>query len=268
MKKHVFVVSLLLATLMTRSLMAQEINPILTDSFPQNITFTLPNGPSFEMIYIQGGTFTMGCTDDQKGKCENDAEPAHQVVITDFYAGKYEVTQALWTAVMGTTIEQQCKIAGQHNVYGVGDDYPMYYIHFREANALCENLNQILANQLPEGYEFALPSEAQWEYAAKKDGEANWIYAGGSCPDSVANFKDSSEKGSIEEVGLRAPNGLELYDMSGNVSEWCNDGNANRKHIRGGSYLSDSEGITVTHSDVASIDNKSKTIGLRLVLNQ
>lgn len=223
MKKYVFVVSLLLATLMTRSLMAQEINPILTDSFPQNITFTLPNGPSFEMIYIQGGTFTMGCTDDQKGKCENDAEPAHQVVITDFYAGKYEVTQALWTAVMGTTIEQQCKIAGQHNVYGVGDDYPMYYIHFREANALCENLNQILANQLPEGYEFALPSEAQWEYAARggvKDEPS--LYAGSQFASDVAWY-DGISKNTTHPVGQKQPNELGLYDLNGNVWEWCQD---------------------------------------------
>ena len=113
-----------------------------------------------------------------------------------------------------------------------------------------------------------MPTEKQWEYAAKKNGEASWIYAGSSCPEKVANFKGSSKKGSIEEVGLKEPNGLELYDLSGNVSEWCIDGNDNRKHIRGGSYISACDGIMVSYSDVASVDNKSKTIGLRLVLNQ
>ena len=96
MKKYVFVLSLLVTSMISLSLMAQSTNPVLNDSTNKNIIFTLPNGPSFEMVFVQGGTFTMGCTEDQKGKCEDDALPAHQVVLTDFYAGKYEVTQALW----------------------------------------------------------------------------------------------------------------------------------------------------------------------------
>ena len=118
------------------------------------------------------------------------------------------------------------------------------------------------------GLLFTLPTEAQWEHAARKYGETSWIYSGGACPEDVANYKESSKKGNIEEVGSRKPNGLELYDMSGNVAEWCADGNDNRKHIRGGSFMSSSDEITVTFSDVASVDNRSKTIGLRLVLNQ
>lgn len=223
MKKYVFVLSLLVTSMISLSLMAQSTNPVLNDSTNKNIIFTLPNGPSFEMVFVQGGTFTMGCTEDQKGKCEDDALPAHQVVLTDFYAGKYEVTQALWKAVMGTTVEQQCKMAGQHNVYGVGDDYPMYYIHFREATTFCENLNQILANQIPEGYEFALPSEAQWEYAARggvKDEPS--MYAGGKFASDVAWYEGISEHSS-HPVGQKQPNELGLYDINGNVWEWCQD---------------------------------------------
>jgi hypothetical protein len=97
---------------------------------------------------------------------------------------------------------------------------------------------------------------------------ADWIYAGGNSPKAVANYKVSSINGRVEDVGSRYPNGLELYDMSGNVSEWCFDGNDNRKRIRGGSFMSSCVGISVSYSDVASVDNRSKTIGLRLVLNE
>lgn len=286
MKKYVFVLSLLVTSMISLSLMAQSTNPVLNDSTNKNIIFTLPNGPSFEMVFVQGGTFTMGCTEDQKGKCENDALPAHQVVLTNFYAGKYEVTQALWKAVMGTTVEQQCKMAGQHNVYGVGDDYPMYYIHFREATTFCENLNQILANQLPEGYEFALPSEAQWEYAARggvKDEPS--MYAGGKFASDVAWYEGISEHSS-HPVGQKQPNELGLYDINGNVWEWCQDWydedfykhsvlqdpvNANcaaNRVYRGGSWDYEAKLCRVSMRFYGAPSGRTINLGIRLVLTK
>ena len=223
MKKSILVITLSLMSMMTSLLMAQTTEQISVDTLSKNIIFTVPNGPSFEMVYVQGGTFTMGCTDDQKGKCEKDARPAHQVSLTEFYAGKYEVTQSLWKAVMGTTVEQQCKKAGQHNVYGVGDDYPIYYINFSEANAFCAKLNEIFADQIPEGFHFDLPSEAQWEFAARggvKDVPS--LYAGSRFASDVAWYEGVSERTS-HPVGQKQPNELGLYDMNGNVWEWCQD---------------------------------------------
>lgn len=197
------------------------------------------------MMFVEDGTFIMG-SNNPIGLEELE----RQVAIEEaYYIGKFEVTELEWNIIMSDST------SGNNQL-------PVTEVSWNDCQEFVRKL------QMQTGLLFTLPTEAQWEYAAKKKGEAKWIYSGGSCPEIVANFKESSKKGSIEEVGSRKPNGLELYDMSGNVSEWCIDGNDNRKHIRGGSYMSSCDGITVSYSDVASVDNKSKTIGLRLVLNQ
>lgn len=197
------------------------------------------------MMFVENGTFIMG----SKNPIGLEELERQVTIDKNYYIGKFEVTELEWNIIMSDTA------SGNHML-------PITEISWNDCQEFVRKL------QMQTGLLFALPSETQWEYAAKKNGEANWIYAGGSCPEKVANFKESSKIGSIEEVGTKEPNGLELYDMSGNVSEWCIDGNDNRKHIRGGSYMSDCDEITVSYSDVASVDNKSKTIGLRLVLNQ
>ena len=220
MKKHISLLVIGIAMVVNFHATAQQTS---TPDSLQTLVFTLPSGISFQMNYVQGGSFMMGCTDDQNGKCERDAHPAHEVALSDFYMGKYEVTQALWYAVMGTTVEQQCKIAGQYNVYGVGDDYPIYYVHHREAMDFCKALNDILADYLPNGYQFMLPTEAQWEYAARggvKDEPS--LYAGGRFVSDLAWY-DGQSKGTTHPVGQKQPNELGLYDMNGNVWEWCQD---------------------------------------------
>lgn len=222
MKTRSFIFSFAFALSVALSLNAQAQDSLTADSVA-HLVFTLKDGTSFQMNFVQGGTFMMGCTDDQKGKCEDDAYPAHQVTLSDFYMGKYEVTQALWHAVMGTTVEQQCKMSGQYNVYGVGDDYPMYYIHFREAVEFCNQLNKVLAEQLPDGYVFALPTEAQWEYAARGGAKDEpTLYAGGKFASDVAWYDGVSER-TTHPVGQKQPNELGLYDINGNVWEWCQD---------------------------------------------
>ncbi len=198
------------------------------------------------MMYVEKGTFIMGTANTvglEGVECDVTIEK-------DYYIGKFEVTEYEWNVVMNdsTTINKKL---------------PMAMISWNDCQEFIRKLQTLT------GLLFSLPTESQWEYAAKKNGEKDWIYAGSNTPTDVANYNESSKNGTIEEIGNRAPNGLELYDMSGNVSEWCSDGdgNDNRKRVRGGSFMSSLEEIVVTYSDVATADTKSEAIGLRLSLN-
>ena len=189
----------------------------------QNITFTLPGGQKFKMVYVEGGTFVMGCTSEQSGQCESDESPAHNVSLGSYYMAEYEVTQSLWQAVMGTTIYNQQSKASASSTYGVGDNLPMYYISHTECEEFCGRLNNLLRDQLPQGFKFRLPTEAQWEYAARGGVNAKpTIYSGSDYVSEVAWYTDNSG-GGVKQVGLKDPNELGLYDMSGNVYEWCAD---------------------------------------------
>lgn len=197
------------------------------------------------MMLVESGTFIMG----SKNPVGLEEFERHVTIEDDYYIGKFEVSELEWNIIMSDS------------AFG-SDHLPIAEVSWKESQQFVRKLQTLT------GLLFSLPTEIQWEYAAKKNGDSEWIYAGSSNSEEVANYKESSLNGDIEEVDSRKPNGLELYHMSGNVSEWCLDGNNNRKRIRGGSFMSSCEEITVSYSDVASIDNKSKTIGLRLVLNQ
>lgn len=198
------------------------------------------------MMYVEKGTFVMGASVPIELK-----EAEHQVTIeNDFYIGKFEVTEREWHVVM------------KDSALG-STELPVTHVSWNECQQFIRKLQSLTG-----GLSFRLPTEAQWEYAAKKNGNADWLYAGSDMPGEVANYYDDEDtsSGMIEAVGSRRPNGLELYDMSGNVAEWCQDGNENRKRIRGGSYMSSIEEIAVSYSDVAAVNNQSETIGLRLIL--
>ncbi len=195
------------------------------------------------MMYVEKGTFTMGSANPVGlEKIE------HQIDIkSDYYIGKFEVTEHEWNVVMKDSIMGNAKL-------------PITMISWNDCQQFIRKLQALT------GLVFELPTESQWEYAARKNGDANWSYAGSDIPENVANYSASSHDGTIEETGSRHPNGLELYDMSGNVAEWCSDGDEKRKCIRGGSYMSSIEEITVSYSDAAATGTKSKSIGLRLSL--
>ena len=196
------------------------------------------------MMYVEKGTFIMGAANPVG--LEGDKR---QVSIeNDYYIGKFEVTEYEWNVVMKDSIVSNAKL-------------PVTMVSWNDCQQFTRRLQSLT------GLLFSLPAESQWEYAAKKNGDADWIYAGSDIPADVANYRDSSLEGTIEESGSRRPNGLELYDMSGNVSEWCRDGDEKRKRIRGGSFMSSTEEIAVSYSDAASVDTRSKAIGLRLALN-
>lgn len=175
-------------------------------------------GMSFDMVYVEGGTFQMGATSEQGSDYDSDERPVHSVTLSDYYIGKFEVTQGLWEKVMGTTIRQQRdKANSDWLLYGVGSDYPMYYVNWEEAQEFCTRLGQLT------GKNYALPTEAQWEYAARGGVKSRgYKYSGSNTIGNVAWYGDNSSS-STHPVATKQPNELGLYDMSGNVWEWCSD---------------------------------------------
>lgn len=160
--------------------------------------------PGIEMVDIQGGTFVMGLDESE---AEHSYEtPAHRVTLSDFRIGKFEVTQKLWEAVMGD------------NPSSVkDDDLPVESVSWNDIQLFIERLNRMT------GKKYRLPTEAEWEYAAKGGNKsAGYIYIGGDNPDcGTWNFNNSDKKS--HKVGLLAPNELGIYDMGGNVQEWVQD---------------------------------------------
>ncbi|MBQ8055273.1 MAG: formylglycine-generating enzyme family protein [Paludibacteraceae bacterium] len=234
-------------------------------------------GINMKMIWVEGGDFLMGCTSEQGGDCSSDEQNVRRVTVDGFYIGMLEVTQSQWEKVIGTSIYQQKTKAGASSIYGVGPDYPMYYVSWDEAMEFCRLLSQ------KTGKTYTLPTEAQWEYAARGGNKNEGTkYAGSNMIDVVAWYNDNSGD-NVHIVGSKRANALGIYDMSGNVWEWCKDWYANsyvsydtnnpvgpssgsNRVNRGGSWYDNASYCRVANRGYDSPGGRSDYLGFRVVL--
>ncbi len=236
-------------------------------------TFTV-NGVTFVMVRVEGGTFTMGATPEQGSDPSSREKPAHEVTVSSYSIGQTEVTQELWQAVMGNNPS-----------YFIGYQHPVERVSWEDCQMFITTLNQLTERA------FRLPTEAEWEFAARGGNMGmGYKYAGSDDLATVGwySYNDSWElRGSGEHgthtVATRMPNELDLFDMSGNVHEWVQDwygGYSSGAHTnptgpvtgservyRGGNWYFDEWFCRVSFRNSVIPSYTSHGIGLRLALS-
>ena len=219
------------------------------------------------MVFVDGGTYRMGEGEDEMGVSFNDNAPSHIVSLDPFFIGKYEVTQEEWEVVMGNNPS-----------YFKGNRLPVENVSLDDCKLFVNRLNQLT------GKTFRLPMEAEWEYAARGGKYSmSYIYAGSDFPGSVAWFITNSNHVS-HEVGAKRPNELGLYDMCGNVSEWCSDfyshdyykqsptfnpkgPTSGINHVnRGGGWQMPDTYLRISTRNLSSDDERNSALGFRLAM--
>ena len=231
-------------------------------------TLTIPvkNGISIEMVKVEVGSFNMGATPEMQAPYEVE-KPVHRVTLTNnYYIGKYEVTQALWQAVMGSNPS-----------YFKGDDLPVEQVSWNDCQDFISKLNAMT------GKRFRLPSEAEWEYAARGGKKSRgYQYSGSNTLGDVAWYEGNSGS-KTHAVGTKQPNELGIYDMTGNVYEWCQDWygsyssspqtnpigavSGSRRVRRGGGWCSSASYCRSSYRYNCAPDGRYVDIGFRLVLS-
>ena len=228
----------------------------------------------FDLLPVAGGTFDMG---DEHSDLHENSRPVHPVNVSDFYLGKFPVTQALWKVVMN----------GENPSGFPGDDRPVEQVSWNDVQTFLQKLNALTTDSRPAEHAYRLPTEAEWEYAARggKYYLEGYKYAGSDRLKDVGWF-DENSGGETKPVGLKYPNQLGIHEMSGNVWEWCDDdwhadykgspidGSAwverpkrgSRRVIRGGSWFYLALLCRVAGRVGRGPDGRDHYIGFRLVL--
>lgn len=234
---------------------SRSLQPVRSD---KNYTETAL-GVDMEMVWVDGGEFMMGCTGEQSD-CREDEMTVKRINVDGFYIGMLEVTQAQWMAVMGTSLLQQKDKTSNRRTYGVGLEYPMYFVNWEEAMEFCRVLSK------KTGRNYTLPTEAQWEYAARggiaSDGTK---YAGSNSLESVAWY--SKNGFATHPCGEKEANALGIFDMSGNVAEWCKDWYTkdSKRSCRGGSFEDSARNCRVSSRGSEFPNIRTYNTGFRVI---
>ena len=239
------------------------------------------NPDGIEMVFVEGGTFMMGCTSEQEDDCSKNEKPAHLVTVSDFYMGKYEVTQVQWNAIMGKNPSNF-----------KGDNLPVEQISWNDVQEFILKLNA------QTGKNYRLPTEAEWEFAARGGNSSkSFKYSGSNTAGNVAWYEDNAgdkifydkkignkklrNNNKTHPVGTKSSNELGIYDMNGNVEEWCIDwfdnyssntqtdpsgpSSGSSRVYRGGSWFSDAKSARVSFRGSIKPGYRSIYLGFRLV---
>ena len=237
----------------------------LNTSEPSEQTFMV-KGVEFKMIKVEGGTFSMGATSEQGSDAYDREKPVHSVTLSDYYIGETEVTQELWEAVMGSNPSR----------FTGNNQRPVDNVSWNDCQEFIKELNRLM------GKKFRLPTEAEWEYAARGGKYSRgYRYSGSNNADEVAWYIYNSGD-ETHPVKTKKANELGLYDMSGNVYEWCNDWKGNYQSnsqtnptgpsegesrvLRGGGWCYFDMGVRVSRRDYLTPGYRHIIIGLRLAL--
>ncbi len=239
------------------------------DTFKFGVFDDLKTQKVMQMVLVKGGTFMMGANPEQGDDYFKDDKPIHEVTLSDFYIGKFLVTQKEWEEIMG-----------DNPSHFKGDDLPVENVSWNDVQDFITKLNQ------KTGKTYQLPTEAEWEYAAR-GGLSNkrHKYAGHNNIDCVAWYGDTSE-GTTQPIGLKRANELGIYDMSGNVWEWCEDDwhdnysgapstnqawidtpRAAYRVIRGGSWLNNAQFCSVSVRSNFTPSHRDNALGFRLAMS-
>ena len=241
---------------------------------PTEEPITIP-GLNLDMMAIPAGTFVMGSPNDEEGRDDGEGPRTTVTITKPFWLGKTEVTQSQWKAVMGNNPSRF-----------KGDDLPVEQVSWNDAVAFCEKLNEVARDTLPDGYHYTLPTEAQWEYACRAGTTTRFYY--GDDDNQLGNYAWYHDNKSLktQPVGEKLPNGWGLYDIHGNVWEWCLDwydkdyyrvspeinpegpqGPLKMKVLRGGSWVNSIEGVKVVNRARNLPHIKNEIYGFRTALS-
>ena len=240
--------------------------PSLSSS-SNTISIPVKNGITIDMVKVEAGTFMMGATSEMQNPLDRE-KPVHQVTLTnDYYMGKYEVTQALWQAV-----------TGKNPSYFKGDDLPVERVSWKDCQKFISKLNSMT------GRKFRLPTEAEWEYAARGGKKSRVYQYSGSSNISDVAWYDGNSGSKTHPVGKKQANELGIYDMSGNVWEWCQDwygsyvstsqtnpsgaNSGSYRVYRGGSWRYDAKFCRSSNRSSFTLGYRASILGLRLVLSE